>query len=192
MNIIIVEDDPLIAADLKRIAQEEGHLAHCLTNSFDRLFQLFQDVQPDLLVLDYKLSDQVTSTELIQRIIAVANPHLVYVTAYYDPDTVDEIIKTNPDGYIVKPFRMDQVIAVLRGVDRKVQKRQQAMKDYRISPRELEVLSLLSKGFSSVDIGKALKVSKYTVDTHRRNMLQKVNLGTTVELVELAKESSLI
>jgi len=54
--------------------------------------------------------------------------------------------------------------------------------------REFDILKLLARGFSSNDIARALKISKLTVDTHRRNMRNKVDVSNTAELLFLAKE----
>ncbi len=60
------------------------------------------------------------------------------------------------------------------------------------SPQQAKILSLLARGFSSADIGRALKISRHTVDTHRRNMLRKLEAANTVELVELARDMNII
>lgn len=57
-----------------------------------------------------------------------------------------------------------------------------------ISDREVEVLKLLARGFLSRDIAEALKISRHTVDTHRRNMLKKLDVANTPELIDLARD----
>lgn len=52
-----------------------------------------------------------------------------------------------------------------------------------ISKRELKVLELVAKGFTSEKIGESLAIAKTTVQTHRRNMLRKTGVGNTQELV---------
>ena len=51
-----------------------------------------------------------------------------------------------------------------------------------ISPRELQIVQLLAKGFASKQIAATLYISKHTVDTHRRNLLKKTNTKNTLEL----------
>ncbi len=58
--------------------------------------------------------------------------------------------------------------------------------------QEAKILSLLARGFSSPDIGRALKISRHTVDTHRRNMLRKLEVANTPELVDIARDMDLI
>ncbi|MEQ9007521.1 MAG: helix-turn-helix transcriptional regulator, partial [Ekhidna sp.] len=60
------------------------------------------------------------------------------------------------------------------------------------STREVEVLRLLARGFHSRDIAEALKISRHTVDTHRKNMLRKVDVANTPELLTLSRDMNLI
>ena len=64
--------------------------------------------------------------------------------------------------------------------------------DVNYSKREIEILKLVSLGFSSKKIGEQLFISSHTVDTHRRNMLKKTGKKDSTELVFYAKENGLI
>lgn len=59
------------------------------------------------------------------------------------------------------------------------------LKISKLSNRELEILHLIVKGLTSKDIAMHLTISKFTVDTHRKNLLQKLNVRTTAELIRL-------
>ncbi|SNT31477.1 PAS fold-containing protein [Ekhidna lutea] len=60
-----------------------------------------------------------------------------------------------------------------------------------LTSREAEILRLLARGFHSRDIAEALQISRLTVDTHRRNMLRKVDVANTPELLTLARDMNL-
>ena len=64
--------------------------------------------------------------------------------------------------------------------------------DVNFSRREIEILNLISQGFSSKKIGERLFISSHTVDTHRRNMLKKTGKRDSTALVFYAKENGLI
>jgi DNA-binding NarL/FixJ family response regulator len=61
-----------------------------------------------------------------------------------------------------------------------------------ISNREKEVLELISHGYKSDEIGNQLNISKYTVETHKKNLRKKLNAKNTFELISLAHEEGLI
>ncbi len=61
-----------------------------------------------------------------------------------------------------------------------------------LSPREIEVLRLIAKGFQSSDVCRMLSISKHTVNTHPKNMLRKLEVANTPELLTLARDMGLI
>ena len=58
--------------------------------------------------------------------------------------------------------------------------------------RELEILRLLSKGLSTVEIAEKLFISKKTVDSHRQNLLHKLYVKNTAELIKIAYKMNLL
>jgi two-component system response regulator NreC len=61
-----------------------------------------------------------------------------------------------------------------------------------LTPREQEVLTYIAEGYTNREIGEALVISIKTVDRHRENIMQKLNLHSRVELVKYAIEKGLI
>lgn len=61
------------------------------------------------------------------------------------------------------------------------------LKISKLSNRELEILQLIAKGLTSKDIAMHLTISKFTVDTHRKNLLQKLGARTTTELIHIVE-----
>ena len=54
--------------------------------------------------------------------------------------------------------------------------------------REVEIIELLFKGYTSSDIGNHLNISEHTVKTHRKNLIKKYEVGSTYELIALASK----
>ncbi|MEQ8903751.1 LuxR C-terminal-related transcriptional regulator [Ekhidna sp.] len=63
--------------------------------------------------------------------------------------------------------------------------------EFIFTKREIEILRMLARGFYSKDIAQGLKLSKHTVDTHRRNMIRKAKVANTAELLSLAWDMNL-
>lgn len=61
-----------------------------------------------------------------------------------------------------------------------------------LSNREADLLRLLARGFSSYDIGRMMHITKNTVDTHRRNMLRKMEVSNTPELIDIARDMNIV
>lgn len=80
--------------------------------------------------------------------------------------------------------------AVEELLNENVQLRNQ-LKVLRLSNREKEILQLIVKGFTSKEIANMLKISKLTVDTHRKHIQQKLQVNNGMELIKLAMSSGL-
>ncbi len=61
-----------------------------------------------------------------------------------------------------------------------------------ITEREIEIIQLLSEGYSSKEIGEQLLISKHTVDTHRRNMARKLDLRNSYQLIVWAFKEKIL
>ncbi|MEL6720884.1 MAG: response regulator transcription factor, partial [Bacteroidota bacterium] len=61
-----------------------------------------------------------------------------------------------------------------------------------LSKREREILTLISQGYTSIGISQALFISKHTVETHRKNILRKLNFSSSTELVKFAVQQGLV
>jgi DNA-binding NarL/FixJ family response regulator len=62
----------------------------------------------------------------------------------------------------------------------------------KLTEREIEILRLLAKGNSSADIAESLHLSTHTVNTHRKNILRKLDMSSTVELVRFVHDNKLL
>lgn len=192
MRILVLEDDPIIAMDLRKICESESHEAKAVSSNFEQAPSLIAQFNPHLLICDFRLSETLTSTQILNKLVSNTTVHIIFITAYYDSATIQEINEVKPDGYLIKPFRVDQVVALIRRVSLLHQNREGAIAKLGISAREFEILVLLSRGFTSGDISKGLGISSHTVDTHRRSLLRKTGSGNSTELILISRELHLI
>lgn len=101
-------------------------------------------------------------------------------------ELVEAIQKASKQEYYYHPKVSNQVFDYLRG------KNTIKTNIEELSNRELEVIKLLAEGMNSKEIAQVLFISEHTVRTHRRNILHKVQVKNTTELVRLAIEKGLI
>ncbi|MFC1853975.1 response regulator [candidate division CSSED10-310 bacterium] len=103
-KILVVEDESIVATDLKIMLENIGYIVTHVTSTGEKALQKLAEIQPDLILMDIQLEgllDGVTVTELIQKEYHIP---VVYLTAYSDEHTLDRAKKTEPYGYILKPF----------------------------------------------------------------------------------------
>jgi DNA-binding NarL/FixJ family response regulator len=187
-KILVVEDESIVARDIRQKLTGAGYEVTGLARDYDRALRLFNADIPDLIICDIYLKSKKTGIDFVERTRRIQPVPVVYLTAYSDDESVSNALNTQPSSYLVKPFTKKQLLATveriinqeLNGVDKKLSRIPKP------TPRELQILSLIAEGNTSVKVAELLELSPETVQTHRKNMLKKYSVNSTVELVALA------
>lgn len=105
INILITEDEPIIAADLSdRLEQAGYNVLACLSSGEETLEFLEKEI-PDLLLMDVRLEGELDGIETVERIRKKHKLPLIYLTSNTDPLTFARAKATKPHAFIGKPFR---------------------------------------------------------------------------------------
>ena len=213
-SVLIVDDHPLFREGLKaiigrdsrlEIAGEAGDAQQALTWAADH--------KPDLAIVDLSLPDK-SGIELTRELAQKSPQTLVIIlTMHTKVDYIAEAFQAGARGYLVKESAAAGLMAGLDSVingeyflDSAVsgQVVEGLMKlpakdvnitdsDYRsLTPREQEVLRLLAEGNSAKEVASRLYISPKTVENHRANIMNKLDLHSTIELVRYAARLGLI
>lgn len=102
-KILISEDEVIIAEDIAACLQDLGYQT-CAIDTGEDTLEKIRDTKPDLVLLDINLRGKIDGIEIGSRLREEFNIPFIYLTAYADKATVDRAKKTEPDGFIVKPF----------------------------------------------------------------------------------------
>jgi DNA-binding LytR/AlgR family response regulator len=106
ITILIVEDDPVIAADLTFIMQDLGYSPFPpLRNAADVLLML-KNTRPDCLIVDVNLEGDKDGIDLAETVKAGYGIPLIFLTAHHDRNTIERIKKIQPSAYLVKPIEV--------------------------------------------------------------------------------------
>ena len=103
-NILLVDDDVLIAESNKFILRKAGYNIAGIATEGLQAVKLAKEKQPDLILMDVNLGssmDGITAAEEIQKF---ADIPFIFLTAYSDPATIERAKKVGPFGYFIKPF----------------------------------------------------------------------------------------
>lgn len=103
-SILIVEDDPLIADDLYFILQDVGIKDVDVALQYDKALRLLSEKTYDLALLDVNLSSEKDGVDLAEFINSNVKIPFIFITSYYDKDTLRRAKEMNPSAYILKPF----------------------------------------------------------------------------------------
>jgi two-component system response regulator NreC len=167
--------------------------------------------QPDVVVLDIAMPN-LSGIEAAQRIVA-ARPgtEIVILSMHSDESYVLRALKAGAKGYLLKDSAEGDLIDAIHAVSQgktffSAEISRMLVEDYvrelqtrgvddsyeLLTPREREILQLLAEGKSNKDIASTLNLSLYTVETHRRNLQDKLNLHSFAELILYAVRKSVI
>lgn len=103
-TILVVEDEALVARDLRDTLRGMGHQVPTTAASADEAMRAAVANPPELVLMDIHLRGQVDGVAAAATLRARWDPALVYLTAYADAETVKRASETEPEGYLLKPF----------------------------------------------------------------------------------------
>ena len=108
-TVLIVEDDETIAETLSEALQQlDYNVAAAVTNGADAIAHVRKKV-PDIVLMDIELLGDMDGVQAAKEIHSLCDVPVVYLTGMTDDKTLDRVKKTNPYGYIVKPFEVTEL-----------------------------------------------------------------------------------
>jgi DNA-binding NarL/FixJ family response regulator len=203
-RIVIVEDDNLIRDGFALlIGSTYGfQIVNTYSNCEDCLKQLQAD-QPDVILMDIELPGM-NGIEGIKKVKKI-NPkiNIIVITVYDSDSMVFEALCAGAGGYLTKNMQPSRLLDAIRdiqeggapmstGIARMVVSSFQKNRNSPLTPRETEVLELLSKGKSYSNIAEDLFVDKETIRTHIKNIYWKLEVHSKAEAIEKALKDKLI
>jgi DNA-binding NarL/FixJ family response regulator len=202
ISVIIVDDHPLVLNGLQFILRNSKaiNLKGCFISALDALeFLAIETV--DVVLMDINMPDMngIDATLAIKKKYPAT--HVVAISNLNEASVADRMLQSGASGYLLKNIAANELIQAIHDIDndqKVVSKEMQfAMEDRQkeipvVTPREKEVLGLLAEGKTTPEIADLLFISKLTVETHRRNLLQKFNVSNAASLIHKATEMKFI
>ena len=148
----------------------------------DQAIKFIVENEPDIAFLDIEMPGK-TGLEIAKELNKnVLHTKVIFVSSY-DHYAI-KAIKYQAFDYLLKPVGIDDLKATIE--------RFKAQTLSHLNRREYKVISLIAKGLNSKKIGEILHISHHTVDTYRRNILEKTECKNAAELVMYATKNNLI
>jgi len=120
VNILIVEDESIIALDLSQIVAKYGHIVRGIVGSGEDSIREAGKIRPDVVLMDIAIKGQIDGLEAARMIGALYQIPIIYTSAFSDPITIERARATNPLAYLQKPFDERELESVLSRVNRKI------------------------------------------------------------------------
>lgn len=200
IRVLIVEDEPLVAASLKRMLSKHDYHIVAIAHRKEIALHELKDKRPDIALLDINLGGEFSGIEIGAEIKRRFGIPFIYITAYSDRKTLEEVKKTQPSGYLVKPFDEPDVVANMEIAlynHAQSQKDQFPVPDWVVfnqklvdplSRREMEVLQLIFEGRTNQQISDQMFVSVNTVKSHLFRLYQKLEVTSRTEAIARTRE----
>lgn len=183
----MIEDEIIIAESL-RLFMKKNSYELCIASNSSEAIEYLKEEKFSGLICDINLQEEMNGIEIVQRFHKLdQHGPVIFLTAYSNPQVMENAEAAAPYAYIIKPFNNQQVLttlnlAIKNQVAVALPEPNCALTSH-LSSREVEILKLLATGKTNKDIGKDLFISKYTVDTHVKNIKEKLNLNKKGELI---------
>jgi DNA-binding LytR/AlgR family response regulator len=111
LRILIVEDELLIAEDLKEILVEVGYTEIFKARNYAQALEAFDSKSIDIVLLDINLNDAKSGTELGLLISQRYHIPFIYITSYSDAETIVSVKQTKPSAFLLKPYNKAHLLA---------------------------------------------------------------------------------
>jgi two-component system, NarL family, response regulator NreC len=216
VRTLIVDDHGVLRAALRALLQSHAGL-EVVGEASDgqETLRLVDELQPDLVLMDISMPqlNGIAATQEVKK--RLPNTHVLILTVHEDEELVREAMRAGASGYVVKRALeselLDAIAAVLRGelyvhpammrslvgdlAPRTSPGKNAAAEqngDDELTVREVQVLTMIAKGHTNLQIASTLALSVRTVESHRANIMEKLNLRSRADLVRYALAHKLV
>jgi two-component system, NarL family, response regulator len=201
IRILLADDHPSLRTGLASILNSHNGLevvAEAATGS--EALQKAADTHPDVLILDLRMPDG-DGIETTRRLVEI-NPdaRILILTTYDNEEDIFNALEAGARGYILKDTTSEEIIEAVRqvhtgnrilppGVAARLADR---MIRQSLTPRELDVLRLVSRGRTNKEIAAAMFISEETIKSHMKGLFQKLGVHDRAEAVAVALQRGLL
>jgi DNA-binding NarL/FixJ family response regulator len=213
LKILLADDHQLVRNGIKMFFEsEEGFEVTGEAENGHEAIKKNNELKPDIVLLDISMPEK-NGLEAAPEILSALNkPKIIMLSMYLDEQYINSCMEAGVHGYIHKGADKDELISgvkkVMEGVSfyskdvrdvmvnnyitsLKKKKQKLAQPEIKLTKRELEVIKLIMKGYTSNQIAEGLFISNRTVDTHRANIMQKLDVKNSIELINKVTEENL-
>lgn len=201
IRILIVDDHPIVRAGLATLlGKVSGFRLEGGVDSAEEALAFLDRHQVDVVLLDLRMP-KTTGLDVLPAIVARKCPPKVLILSSFDyEEEIYRAAKSGARGYLMKDATRAQIVEAVRtvasgqmhfpnGIAARIAEREGRAG---LSPREQDVLMMISKGLTNKEIAQALLISQFTVRNHVNHILEKLEASDRTEAVSIAMQQGVI
>jgi DNA-binding NarL/FixJ family response regulator len=211
LRVLLADDHAIVRRGLRGLLESAGHSVVAEAADGLEAVRLCEEQQPDAMILDIGMP-RLSGIEVAARATKFDKPPgVIILSVHGDESYIMRALAAGARAYLLKSATDEDLIPAVRAVaagkpyfspavtavlveDYMRQMQQRGLTDsyHLLTDREKEVLQLLAEGRSNKEVATLLDLGVSTVETHRANLMQKLNLHNTAEIVLYAVRKGLI
>lgn len=197
ITLVIAEDHQALIDGIRSFLEYEDDISVVgEANDGELLIDLVRKKEPQVVLTDIRMPkcDGISATKIIRK--EFPNTKVIAFSMFDQEEAIHQMKEAGASGYIMKNSSLKKVLDAIRIVakngtyfDDTIQTNDTISKEEIIlSSREKEILKLIGEGKTSQEIADSLFIGKSTVDTHRKNIIKKINIQGKTDLIRFAVE----
>jgi len=213
IKVLIVDDHDIVIVGLKALLSKSHDIEIvAVTTDGEETLSKVDDLLPDVVILDIDLP-KISGIEVTEQITKnYPDVKVLLHTSYADESHIISGFEAGASGYVPKTFKTDQLLEAIRTVSKgeryikgsvsemfiasyfKNKKTEETVSNIKqsLTVRETEILKFITDGLANQEIADKLHISVRTVEAHKHNIMKKLEIFNTAELVKYAIRNKII
>jgi len=207
IKIILVDDHQMFRDGVKSVLSDEENIDIVgeVGNGKD-LFKLLESTRPDLIITDISMPD-ISGIEVAKSISEnYSDIKILILSMHSNEEFITKALSVGANGYLPKDTAMSELLEAIHTIYKgenyfnkeisdtilkSLRNKSQKNEGKSLTNREKEIIELVVEGLTNKEIAEKLFISIRTVDSHKNNIMQKLNLKSSIELVKYAIKNNL-
>jgi DNA-binding NarL/FixJ family response regulator len=211
IKIIICDDHQILVQGLKSLLKDNEDVEVIATvNNGQELLETIKTKKPDIVLLDIDMPVMDGLETMLKMKKTDSSIKVITLTIHSEKNIIKKLVDNGANGYLLKNVSKNELFEAIRKVNsgkiyicdlatnsllekEKLETRTAQLGNIveELTNREIEILKLIAEGYSNTEIGDMLYISHRTVDTHRTNIMRKLNVKNIAGLIKYALQSGL-
>jgi DNA-binding NarL/FixJ family response regulator len=201
IRVLLADDHMMVAEGLRSLLRDEFDLLGTAANGKE-LVDAASELNPDVILVDISMP-VLNGFDAVREIMKRGSEaKIIFLTMHNDATLLAEAFRCGASGYVLKQAAGEELVTAIREVAQgnnyvtslitSLPPASQAKQQKTITPRQREVLQLISEGLTMKEIAAELKISTRTAESHKYEIMQTLGVETTAELIRYCLRLGLI